>query len=175
MAVEITPITSEALQAVIRRLLPSQRGFGDDLQATNLITPIIDLTPTAEGSSIPTSLQQAASFDNSHTAVSGGTATAISNTGFFICDFVLTTRNGGTSGVQARVFIDDGSSEAVLFQFDEQQPTTGIAVFQRVVALGTGQLLKLDSSDSDMVISCSSRQVATLDGVLQNPTVLVIQ
>ena len=55
MAVEITPITSEALQAVIRRLLPSQRGFGDDLQATNLITPIIDLTPTAEGSSIPTS------------------------------------------------------------------------------------------------------------------------
>ena len=40
---EIIRITSEALQATIRRLLPSQTGFGDDLQATNLITPIIDL------------------------------------------------------------------------------------------------------------------------------------
>ena len=48
MAVETAPVTSEALQSTVRRLLPSQQGFGSDLEATNLIQPVIDLTPTAE-------------------------------------------------------------------------------------------------------------------------------
>ena len=56
---QITQITSEALQATIRRLLPSQQGFGEDLQASNVITPIIDLTPTAEGSSLSENLSTA--------------------------------------------------------------------------------------------------------------------
>ena len=46
---EIVPVVSEALEAQIRDLLPSQRGFGEDLQASNVITPIIDLTAAAEG------------------------------------------------------------------------------------------------------------------------------
>ena len=33
---EITTITSESLQAEVRRLLPSQRGFGSDLEAPEL-------------------------------------------------------------------------------------------------------------------------------------------
>jgi hypothetical protein len=72
---EITSVTSEALQATIRRLLPSQQGFGDDLQATNLITPIIDLTPTAEGSVLPTYLQTAIAFGstgNAQIAINNG-------------------------------------------------------------------------------------------------------
>ena len=52
---QIINITSEALQATIRRLLPSQQGFGEDLQATNVVQPIIDLTPTAEGTVLPVS------------------------------------------------------------------------------------------------------------------------
>ena len=47
---QLISITSEALQATVRRLLPSQQGFGEDLQATTVVTPIIDLTPSAEGS-----------------------------------------------------------------------------------------------------------------------------
>ena len=49
---QLISITSEALQATIRRLLPSQQGFGEDLQASNVITPVIDVTPTAEGLSL---------------------------------------------------------------------------------------------------------------------------
>ena len=56
---QITTVTSEALQATLRRLLPSQQGFGEDLQASNVITPIIDLTPSAEGSILPDYLQTA--------------------------------------------------------------------------------------------------------------------
>ena len=46
---EIITVNSEALQATVRNLLPSQNGFGSELQASNIITPVIDLTPSAEG------------------------------------------------------------------------------------------------------------------------------
>ena len=59
---EIITVNSETLQTLIRDLLPSQNGFGSELQATNVITPIIDLTATAEGSSLDTSLAQAIAF-----------------------------------------------------------------------------------------------------------------
>jgi len=59
---QIIRLTSEALQASIRRLLPSQQGFGLDLEATNVITPIIDLTPTAEGSELRQDLQSALAY-----------------------------------------------------------------------------------------------------------------
>ena len=59
---EIVPVVSEALEAQIRSLLPSQRGFGEDLQASNVIFPIIDLTPAAEGTTVPQYQQQAIAF-----------------------------------------------------------------------------------------------------------------
>ena len=59
---EVITVNSEALEAQIRDLLPSQRGFGSELQASNVILPIIDLTPTAEGSILRTDLQTALSF-----------------------------------------------------------------------------------------------------------------
>jgi hypothetical protein len=56
---QLISITSEAIQAQIRRLLPSQQGFGIDMEASSVITPIIDITPAAEGSQLPIQLQQA--------------------------------------------------------------------------------------------------------------------
>ena len=81
---QIIRITSEALQATIRRLLPSQQGFGEDLQASNVIQPIIDLTPTAEGSSVPSYLQRAAAY-GSQTAfsVSNTTSSLVTGGGFY--------------------------------------------------------------------------------------------
>ena len=59
---EIITVNSEILQTQIRDLLPSQNGFGSELQASNVITPIIDLTATAEGSSLGSDLQTALAF-----------------------------------------------------------------------------------------------------------------
>jgi len=56
---QIIQVTSEAIQAQIRRLLPSQQGFGIDMEASSVIQPIIDITPAAEGSQLPIQLQQA--------------------------------------------------------------------------------------------------------------------
>lgn len=69
---QVIRITSEALQATIRRLLPSQQGFGEDLQASNVIQPIIDLTPTAEGTILDTDLARSYNFG-------GNTAIALNN------------------------------------------------------------------------------------------------
>ena len=62
---EIITVNSETLQTQIRDLLPSQNGFGSELQATNVITPIIDLTSAAEGSSLSERLSQAIAFGSS--------------------------------------------------------------------------------------------------------------
>ena len=59
---EIITVNSEALETQIRDLLPSQNGFGSELQASNVITPIIDLTAAAEGSGLPTDLARAIAF-----------------------------------------------------------------------------------------------------------------
>ncbi len=59
---EIITVNSEALQTQIRDLLPSQNGFGSELQASNVITPIIDLTAAAEGSGLPVDMQTALAF-----------------------------------------------------------------------------------------------------------------
>ena len=59
---EIITVNSEALETQIRDLLPSQNGFGSELQASNVITPIIDLTAAAEGSGLATDLARAIAF-----------------------------------------------------------------------------------------------------------------
>ena len=64
---QLITITSEAIQAQIRRLLPSQQGFGIDMEASSVITPVIDITPAAEGSQLPPYLQQAYSYDSTVT------------------------------------------------------------------------------------------------------------
>ena len=80
---QLSSVTSESLQATIRRLLPSQQGFGAELAASNVITPIIDLTPSAEGSTIPVSMQQAINFGGATSFdVSNTTTVIINNTGF---------------------------------------------------------------------------------------------
>ena len=72
---QITNVTSEALQATLRRLLPSQQGFGEDLQASNVITPVIDLTASAEGSALPIELSTALAFGNTTAfSINAGTA-----------------------------------------------------------------------------------------------------
>ena len=81
---QIRPITSEAIEAQIRRLLPSQSGFTEDMQAQNVIVPTIDVTPVAEGSQLPSYLQNALSYGALTAFVArNNTATITNNAGFF--------------------------------------------------------------------------------------------
>ncbi len=175
---QIINITSEALQAVVRRLLPSQQGFGEDLQATNVITPIIDLTPTAEGSVLPTSLQQALAFGSS-TAFSetSSSSTIINNAGFFRVTGVASVKSDASFGRSVSIRMTDGLSTKTLYSYvanagiDDQYISE---TFDFVFYLNAGESISVNSS-AGCTIAGSSRQVATATGELVNPVGYVSQ
>ena len=174
MGVETTRITSEALQASIRALLPSQIGFGDDLHATNLITPIIDLTATAEGSVLRSDLQTAIAFGNqtSFTTVND-TETLISNTGFYRVFGLMTCQTNTGSNRRARLELTDGTSTKLILDFQlfaTNGPTDIVLPFDFNVFIGVGESLVAVSGSTKDHIGSTVRQLADISGTLVNPT-----
>jgi hypothetical protein len=175
MMPQITSITSEALQATIRRLLPSQQGFGDDLQATNLITPIIDLTPSAEGSEFRVDLQSALAFgSNTFTEVSNTTNTTVeTGTGFFRVTGNISVRQESSANSVGNLFIRDGSSNKEFFQLTIDAGSEGghlTTTFDKVIFLRSQDSLGASASNSTVFISICTRQVANSIGELVNPS-----
>lgn len=173
---QITSVTSELLQAKIRELLPSQQGFGEDLQATNVITPVIDLTAAAEGSDTPTYLQTALAF-GSQTAFNAVNATVVvaNSPGFFRIFGSSTTRNNATDGVNSFTMTDGLSVKTVWSHTIDAAPTTTQLSntslnFDFTVFLATGESISAVSNKIEGHIIGSSRQVANVNGTLTNPS-----
>jgi hypothetical protein len=169
---QIIRVTSEALQATIRRLLPSQQGFGEDLQASNIIQPIIDLTPTAEGSEVRQDLQTAFGIGNGsllHNAAT--TVTVINTTGFWKCDVFscVNTAFGGDSTLQ----VTDGTTTNEIFNFGRAATSTGNEYMstrtQFVVFLAAGESLTSTCPTTSHQTFITYRQIATVNGELVNP------
>lgn len=159
---QIIRITSEALQATIRRLLPSQQGFGEDLQASNVITPVIDLTPTAEGSSLPDYLQTASDYGVTVSFISNTTTAITSTAGFYQLGLGVT----GTSGT-ASVQLTDGVTPKILWAHSGNQllqyPST------LYVYVPAGYTLNGVSNNLNITLECRSKQIADVNGVLNDP------
>ena len=171
---QIINITSEALQATIRRLLPSQQGFGEDLQASNVITPIIDLTPSAEGSDVPTFLQQAISFDDATAFNVTGTATTIvSSTGFWRVIGTANLETDGTNAKNASLQLSDGLSTKNVWQLATGTGYSAnrnfVSWFDLVIFLTSGDSL-IGTCTGRSTITGSVRQIADVNGELINPT-----
>ena len=177
---DIIRITSEALQASVRRLLPSQQGFGDDLQATNLITPIIDLTPTAEGSALPIELSTALAF-GSQTAfsVSNATSTLVNTTGFYRVFGTLTYRSENAGPDVGKFSLTDGLSTKDVWQATAQQDaavqTYMVTNYDFIVFLAAGESLSANTSSVTAILQGSTRQVADVNGNIVNPSGFVVQ
>ena len=168
---QITTITSEALQATIRRLLPSQRGFGEDLEATNVIQPIIDLTPTAEGSSVPTNLQTALALDSQIVfSTSNTTDTITSTTGFFRVVGTASTFLSGSGTSLCNLNLTDGTSTIVCWRTRLANAGSQTVSFDLVFFLKAGVSLEAFSSDTNSIINGSARQIADITGNLVNPS-----
>jgi hypothetical protein len=164
---QIKSVVSESLQATIRRLLPSQSGFTEDLQAQNVIVPVIDVTPSAEGSQLPSFLQTAASFAGSTGfAITNATTTLISNPGFYIirgeinCD----------SSDFATLRIGNGSSRTGLISYQGANSGAGIIPFEFVVFLDTDDLVDAQSTGTGSQVAGLHFQIADRYGVLNNPS-----
>ena len=169
---EIITVNSEDLQATIRDLLPSQNGFGSELQATNVITPIIDLTATAEGSNLPSYLQTALAF-GSQTAfdVSGTTTALASSAGFYrVVGSIVFGENG--TAPEANFQINDGSTSKIIigWQFDPSGVTRFYSnTYDFTVWLRPTDTLNAVSNVANAFLTGSIRQVATGDGTLVQP------
>lgn len=172
---QIINITSEALQATIRRLLPSQQGFGEDLQASNVITPIIDLTPTAEGSALDTDLARALSF-GSQTAfkVQNSSTTVTSTPGFWRIVGTASSSRAGSSSSGLIVLGQTLVGSKNVWGLTETSYANGTSVsesFDLIVFLPTGgqHYLEVTSTQAQMVMEGSIRQVADTTGNVVNP------
>lgn len=173
---QIRGVTSEALEAKIRSLLPSQAGFTEELSAQNLIVPVIDLTAAAEGSSVPISLQQAISIDGDRFASTSSAAAQVvsTTTGFNRCFGVVTFMQSDTAGAyQADLHLWDGSSRYDVFvtqmNGSVSAQTFNTLSFDFIYFAKSGVSLRYDGA-SFTKISLSTRQIADLNGTLVNPT-----
>lgn len=175
---QVTSVTSEALQAQIRNLLPSQQGFGEDLQASNVIVPVIDLTSTAEGSSIAQYLQTASdSSVTSVTTASTSAATIISGTGFWQIG-IRSTSNCRGSGIGPTIRINDGSTTNDIWVAPKAagSGTFYVQLTDTIYAfLRSGDTVEAITSGTAEAITTSVRQVASITGVLVNPTGFTIE
>jgi len=163
---EIITVNSETLQTLIRDLLPSQNGFGSELQATNVITPIIDLTATAEGSTLRSDLQTALAFGSQTTFdVTSGTTTIANTPGFYRITGNANIGAGSTSQ-QGQFALNDGASTKVIAQYS--QP--GCIPFDFVVWLRAGDSLEVSATNSNFDMVGSFRQIADSAGDFVQPS-----
>ena len=174
---EIVPVVSEALEAQVRSLLPSQRGFGEDLQASNVIMPIIDLTAAAEGSTTPEFLQRAWDFSTGNfNSQAAATTTIINTTGFWQIDLTvsLIPTVTGATGSRASLLINDGATTTRVWDTNKLiNSATGngtIAESVFIVFLRAGDSLEYTNNSSVFAhFSVWYRQVADVNGNLTNP------
>jgi hypothetical protein len=171
---QIINITSEELQATIRRLLPSQQGFGEDLQASNVIMPVIDVTATAEGTQLPSYLQKAISVtDLNNVSVNNGTTTIINTPGFWLLNFAISSNLKNASAENVEIKVSDGISTKQIAKWEKvvNDSVDQISQYQysEVVYLRTGDSVDVTAGARSSVVGYY-RQVATVNGVLINPT-----
>ena len=176
---QITTVTSEALQSKIRQLLPSQSGFGEDLQASNVILPTIDLTQTAEGSSLPSYLQTALTLTDATTfSVNNGSSAIINTTGFWQINANFTSRASTVGNDIGDIRVSDGVTTKNVIRYQTDAVSTGGLTSQYIVVvicLSAGETITIVSNSERMFVDGSARQIATLDGTLVNPSGFVPQ
>jgi hypothetical protein len=170
---EIVPVVSDTLEAQIRNLLPSQRGFGEDLQASNVITPIIDLTSAAQGTSTPEILQTALAFGSQTSfSLSNSTATLANSPGFWrITATVASIAQSGSTN-NGDFSITDGLATKKLYEMIIQAGASAGATslnYDFVVFLRAGDSVSATSGDSSFKITGSYRQIADVNGTFINP------
>lgn len=165
---QISSVTSESLQAKIRTLLPSQQGFGEDLQASNVITPIVDLTAAAEGTTVPVQLQEALAFDDvTATSIVNATTTIVNTAGFYLVEYQVGL---SATNSRARLQLSDGLSTKTIVDLKFGSDKGGLFAQRLTVFLTSGDSLIGISSNTNSTLNVTTRQIADVNGNLSNPS-----
>lgn len=171
---EIITVNSETLQTQIRDLLPSQNGFGSELQASNVITPIIDLTSAAEGSTLPFDLRTAIAFGSQTAFDISNTTTVIANSPGFYRIFAAISGRTPSSGVDNASFtMTDGATTKTIYSveyFTNSSAQTDVVNVDFNVWLAAGESISGVTDTTQVSIIGSVRQIANSSGELVNPS-----
>jgi len=171
MAQELITITSEELESSYRVLTPSQSGFTQDLMASNVILPTVDLTRAAQGSETRQDLQTAWDFSTGLDAVINTTSTLISTAGFYKVDlnwvgYVGTTRS-------ASVQINDGSTTKKVWEISVPTVSASTLAISTedsfIVFLRSTDSLTATSNNAESILRIWYRQIADVNGGLVDP------
>lgn len=170
---QIITITSEALQATIRRLLPSQQGFGEDLQASNVIVPMIDVTPTAEGTQLPSFLQRATSVTDLTTfGINNSTSVIVNTPGFWEVSAAINMLCDNASDTQVKFSVSDGLTTKDVARW-EKLTAASLDILNNfywtdIIYLRAGDSLSGTATAFGSIYG-SYRQIADVNGNLVNP------
>lgn len=172
---QVTTVTSESLQAKVRELLPSQQGFGEDLQASNVIIPVIDLTASAGGSDLRQDLQSALAFtDATAIDVVNATATLANSGGFWRIYGYATFISSNPSASNIDFDISNGVSTKQLASYGINLANNAFSVTASLVDftiyLNSGDSASVTSNGVYSRFAGSVRQIADLNGNLVNPS-----
>jgi hypothetical protein len=162
-------INSQKLEDKIRQSLPSQGGLGAgfDLSASTQIIPVIDVTETAEGSTLRPDLQSSFSHGSATTFnISNATNTVlINNTGYFRVFGTSATYSSGVSSIN----LYDGATSKDIFTYYSFSGTDRFEIFDFIVFMSAGDSLRATSNSLNANINGITRQIADIDGNLVDP------
>lgn len=167
MAQQVKNVTSEALESAYRALTPSQDGFTEDLMASNVILPVLDLTADAGGASTPQYLQTALAFGSQTAFNIINTTTTIANVpGFYRVYGTSAVRGSGNQS--ATWLLSDGTTDKEIWALISDDHS--FLEYDFTVFLNTGELIKGTTTTATAFLKGSIRQVADVNGTLVNPS-----
>ncbi len=162
-------INSVQLEDKIRTLLPSQGGAGAgvDLSASTQIVPVIDLTESAEGSNLRQDLQTSFGFTGiTAFNVNNTTTTVISSTGYYRVRGNVYITGGGFVYIN----LTDGATTKILQRSNADSASqVGNEPFDFIVYIKAGESLTVQSNSTNITCNGVYRQIANIDGELNNP------
>ena len=164
-------IKSEAIESKINQLLPSQGGFqpGVDFSASTMVIPIVDLTETAEGSSLRQDLQTAISFTQATAfSVNNATTQILNTTGFYRIFGTVNFKTRAAASEQALFILSDGFSNKTVNQYFCASGADNnylINNFDFIIKLTAGDSFIITAS-LNAGVNGSTRQIADINGNL---------
>mgnify|MGYP003644182721 FL=1 len=162
-------INSQELEDKIRKLLPTQGGYGAglDLSASTQIIPIIDVTESAEGSGVRPDLQSSLSFKTSTGYfIQNATNTILINTPGYFRVFGRAQLNGS---VNLSFNLFDSATSKDLVSYGSGGAVNSIIPFDFIVYLPAGDTFRATSTTVNGNLLGVTRQLADIDGNLTSP------
>ena len=168
-------VNSTTIEDKFNSLLPSQggQGAGVDLSASTMVIPIIDLTESAEGSTLREDLQSSFSLTSANAFdINNATDTTLINTTGYWRVYAVASMRITTGDASINFKVTDGTTTKQLVELLGHNSSTvnnQEILFDFIVKLEAGESLLGTANYSGATLAGNFRQLADVSGNLINP------